>query len=510
MALTRIAPVALLVAFVLATACGDDNDGDSGVSDSPTPVSSLSQARVSLPDGTFLTAYGDGEATFPSDQPGLAAGDFNGDGVDDFAVGARFADPGGREDAGEAYLVFGSGDLGGEIDFAAGEQDISISGNAAADGLGFAAASGDLNGDGTDDLVLGAPFASADHSKTGAAYVFFGPLAASDAAASATDADITLSGPASGTYFGDSLAIGDINADGTDDLLAGATFATNSAGVPAGAVFAFFGRGDWPAEVASAQANASFFGAEQFDELGDFVTAGDINGDGADDVIATAEAADGPDNTRNTAGEVHVFHGGPEVGGAHEIATEQPNISVYGAAANDTLGFALAAADLDADGDDDLAMSAHLATPSSGVTSAGIVYVLPGSPALSGAIDLAQPPADIAIIAGTDPGGLFATSLATFGTDQPGLILGGNLVDTAAQDAGAVYVLPVGLPASGDVTELTRVTYTGREPSDRVGSNTVAGDFNDDGNPDLAIVAELAAGPDASRPQAGRVYLVSP
>ena len=104
-----------------------------------------------------LVAYGAGEGDFPSDQPGLATGDFNGDGLDDFAAGARFADSAAGADAGAAYVVVGREDLPATVDFANGEEDVLISGPGAGANLGFSAAAEDLNRDGQDDLVLGAP-----------------------------------------------------------------------------------------------------------------------------------------------------------------------------------------------------------------------------------------------------------------------------------------------------------------------------------------------------------------
>jgi len=502
---SRLVSSALAVVLTLVAGCGYDGDSASPTPHPETPLASGPRGEVSLPEGAFLTAYGDGAATFPSDQPGLAAGDFNDDGFDDFVAGARFADPEGRQDAGAAYIVFGAADLSGERDFAAGEQDLTILGAGEDDGLGYAAASGDLDGDGADDLVLGAPFASG----SGAAYIFFGPVASGEIDLAAQAADVTLSlSDQPAALFGDSLAAGDVNGDGTADLLAGAPFSSNPSGVPGGAVFAFFGRTDWSGEVTSP--DVSFFGTDQFDELGDYVIAADLNGDGVDDIVATAEAADGPDNARNTSAEVHAIFGGTGLSGTYDTSSGTPNLSVYGAAENDTLGFALAAADLDSDGDDDLAMSARLATPPGGAGSEGIVYILPGNTKLPNEIDLARPSPDIVTISGTDPGALFATSLTDLPPSPHALVLGGSLVDTGGVDAGAVYVLAPGLPASGAIADLAQTTFAGSEVSGHVGSNVVSGDFNGDGQPDLAIVAELESGPDESRPDAGRVYLVTP
>jgi hypothetical protein len=105
---------------------------------------------------------------------------------------------------------------------------------------------------------------------------------------------------------------------------------------------------------------------------------------------------------------------------------------------------------------------------------------------------------------------IFATSLGFLPGPAPALALGGGLVDSGSSDSGAVYVLAPGFPASGLVDALARVTYTGADASGRIGSNVAGGDFNGDGRADLVIIAELSPGPDESRPQAGRVYLVTP
>jgi hypothetical protein len=120
------------------------------------------------------------------DQAGFsvaAAGDVNGDGFDDVIVGAPFGDNGGI-DAGEAYIVFGkvSGfgtTVGGRqvIDLAnlSFPDGFIIQGDAAGDQLGRSvAAAGDVNNDGFDDLIVGAPLGDDGGSNAGEAYVIFG------------------------------------------------------------------------------------------------------------------------------------------------------------------------------------------------------------------------------------------------------------------------------------------------------------------------------------------------
>ena len=87
------------------------------------------------------------------------AGDVNGDGIDDLIIGALVADPNGRHDAGASYVVFGS-DQGfpATIDLADATADLIIQGAAADDRSGFSVSgAGDVDGDGIDDLIIGAP-----------------------------------------------------------------------------------------------------------------------------------------------------------------------------------------------------------------------------------------------------------------------------------------------------------------------------------------------------------------
>ncbi len=161
-----------------------------------------------------------------------AAGDINGDGIDDLIIGA----PGATTVAafaGKSYLVFGSNQgLPNPLNLSTlnGNNGIVINGESVSDYSGTSvSAAGDINGDGIDDLIIGAPDASPDVIYSGASYVVFGddqglpnPLNLS-----AIDGSngIVFNGVANYDGTGASVsAAGDINGDGIDDLIIGAPY----------------------------------------------------------------------------------------------------------------------------------------------------------------------------------------------------------------------------------------------------------------------------------------------
>ena len=179
----------------------------------------------------------------------VASGDFNGDGIDDFLITARLADPLGRAEAGEAYVFFGP--RTGAIDLAQcpGDPnhcaDVVIQGAEVGDHLGFSAAAGNFNGDAYDDILVASwRGAGAGNLRplSGEAYVVLGsPSLGGTVDTQAGEQDFTIYGAASDDRVGVAAAAGDVNGDGYDDILLGSTSADPGGRVDAGEAYVVFG-----------------------------------------------------------------------------------------------------------------------------------------------------------------------------------------------------------------------------------------------------------------------------
>ena len=175
------------------------------------------------------------------------AGDVNGDGIDDLIIGADQADPKGRTDAGASYVVLGTDQGFPPILDLATDADVTIQGAAAYDRSGLSVSgAGDVNGDGIDDLIIGAPqpgTAEQEPRYAGASFVVFGTKSFPANIDLASDADLIMVGAAIGNLFGRSVSgAGDVAGDGIDDLIIGALLHSPNGRDSAGASYVVFGR----------------------------------------------------------------------------------------------------------------------------------------------------------------------------------------------------------------------------------------------------------------------------
>ena len=229
------------------------------------------------------------------------AGDVNGDGFADIIVGANGADPNGSR-SGASYVVFGKAQsFGATVNLSTlnGSNGFKIQGEAADDYSGSdVSGAGDVNGDGFADLVIGASGADPNGERSGASYVVFGKAAGFgatlDLATLDGDNGFKLKGTAAGDYSGRSVSgAGDVNGDGFSDIIVGAN-GSDINGPYFGASYVVFGKasGFTPTLALSMLDGSNGFiipGKVDGKYSGFSVSAaGDVNGDGLDDIIIGA------------------------------------------------------------------------------------------------------------------------------------------------------------------------------------------------------------------------------
>ncbi|GAB4143881.1 MAG: hypothetical protein Tsb009_15250 [Planctomycetaceae bacterium] len=399
----------------------------------------------------------------------LAAGDFNGDGIADLAIGIPGEDVGPIVDAGAVAILYGregEGFIGNTTGNVTGNQFIHQDSPGMHDSaerfdrFGSALTTGDFNGDGYTDLAIGIPGENKDGlSDVGAVQIVFG---SADGIVSRNrllfQPDGTRDEAEQYDFFGSALDAGDLNGDGVDDLVVGVpgedleTAVVNpDAGkdpsqpafitkrdLDTGAIQIFFGQSgsglqvDGNRHVHQDSYSDAWGVAEDFDYFGSSIAVGDLNDDGLDD-IAIGTPGENVGTTRD-AGAVHVLYSGGTTSSGTTVSPSrqfwtQNSLTSQTAERNDLFGSSLAIGDFDGDGDNDLAV---------------------GSP-------------------GEDLGTL--------------------------NDAGAVHVIKSAGTSGARLSSFGNRTFTqneswnndSAEKSDAFGSSLATGDVNHDGRADLAI-----------------------
>lgn len=346
-------------------------------------------------------------------------GDINGDGLSDLAIGAPNAMPStGRTRAGAVYVIYGNPrELPAQVVLPLlidGVRGFEIAGAADEDGLGDSIDGGrDINGDGVDDLIVGAGQAALTPEfffGPGEAYLLYGRTEGFPALIDVADLREANGGDgsrgvvfrgvepgdrpvSSGGRLGSGAAlVDDVNGDHIPDLLLGASSETVDDVVFSGRSYLIFGKSNLPAQIELAtlfeaeggdgSTGVVFGGKADGGSVGASVAGvGDMNGDGLGDVILAATIADAPGQC--CVGKLYLLFGRDDFD-AEEFLTQlgggdgSQGVLIRGVSQGDSAGTALSGGgDWNGDGVDDVVIGAQIAN-AFGLLDAGEVYIVFG------------------------------------------------------------------------------------------------------------------------------------
>lgn len=377
----------------------------------------------------------------------VAAGDLNADGYADAIVGVPHGDFGLLADAGRVLVRFGPA--------FSSFQTVQAPTPKTPANFGYAVAVGDFNGDGKQDLLVGAPDEDVNAVLTdvGRAYVFFGPTLT-------TSLTLNMPSATTGADFGQAVAAGDVDQDGKDEIIVGAPEAAQGLN-KIGRAYVFNGAG---ALIATLTDSAPAAGAH----YAWAVAAGDVDGDGDDEVVVGAPEASA--GAVVGGGRVHVY----TAPALSTVQTLLEPIAEIGA----NLGETLALGDVNGDGKADIAAGIPDAKPA-GINDAGEVCVFL-TPGFMGVV-LSEPTIEL----GADFG--FSEAIGDVNGDGFGDVVVGaqDATSNGDTDAGEAFVF-FGPTLSASQALVPNPIHAG----DDFGYSCAVGDFNRDGLMDPLVGAK--------------------
>jgi hypothetical protein len=491
---------------------GDDDSNVAFLVFGSTSFTSLDLTSVSHPTAVKIA----GDFSFGSSA--AAAGDVDNDGIPDFLVGSPASDlsSGG---SGGFYLYLGRSISNWSSVSTDNDADLVIEGRNNDDHAGEALSHtgfGDFDGDGIDDIILGA----ADADNGGKIYIVYGiDSTAGESLATSPlnlmNADVTLKAENSGDQVGVSYAvIPDLNSDGKDEILVGAS-ENDDGGSASGKVYLIYGEALSGESDIISVADVTYVGENSGDKLGFSVSAGgDINGDGIEDLLM---AASFNDDNGFRSGKVYLIYGSSSLA---SITLDNADASFRGEANNDLAGSGLAGgADVNGDGLSDFLIGSPV--NSEAFTESGIAYLMQTEGSVScdrfdTLIDLSDTNLVDAYIRGQTNSDIFAfehTNVGDINGDgYDDLAIGAysfspTVSGSLRNNAGSVFVF-FGPLDSGEFDSSTAdLIIHGEVADDLLGSKVAsAGDVNGDGIADFLITAHDAQNTQGY--ETGAVYLV--
>lgn len=434
----------------------------------------------------------------------IATPDLDGDGIDDVVLGLPEINLSAGNDAGAVRIYFGKWlRRGGR--YAIGQAHVAIDGIAPAAKAGSCVAdAGDLDGDGRDELLIGAAESAPAGLRSGTVYLFFGadipqpaappvpPAPQPNTAVLLTlnDASRIWTGSTSedraGLFVGQAA---DLDGGGRPELLIGAP-QREAAGF--GRLYVISGEALPPSGTLDSASWFTFVSGSVGIRAGAWALGDqDIDGDGAADLVIGAPAMGG-NGLPARAGGAYVILGRQLPGALNPFPLTASWARIVGEATSDYSGGRIVGiGDLDDDGRDDLAVGAASHT-SSGTLDRGRVYLVPGADLANGGdVPLAALPG----VLGGAAADFAGTSLVAVGdrTDDglPELLVGVPGWDAPYADGGAVALfssqfMVLGLTATPDLADHV---FQPASEEDELGASVASGDVDGDGRADLIFAA---------------------
>ena len=400
---------------------------------------------------------------------------------------------------------------------------------------------GDVNGDGFDDMLVGALYSNSGAKlEAGASYLIYGgpSLPGTLDLANLGSAGVKILGADTSDGSGAAVTAADMNADGFADLIIGSPTAdgVNNNRPNSGETYVIFGSASLPSVIdlsVAGSASLTIYGAGTGDQSGSaLANAGDVNGDGYADLMIGASSADGLNNLKSNSGETYLIYGAATLPAAIDLANLQAaqGTVFYGIDAGDTSGYAVAGAgDVNGDGLSDLLIGAVYGSGENNSTrtaDTGESYLIFGSSTLPAVVDLTTLGNTTLGIAGVKIYGADANELSGVSVSGAGDVNGDGLDDfligSFLSDGPTNLTFAVGLTnliyGASDLPAVLNLSNLGSRGISMYGSNyfdsvgwavSSAGDVNADGFDDLLIGASYPSDqPNASYTAKGKTFVV--